>query len=204
MHVLYGIFIKAFQSSCFLPSIQSHNGPSLRLRDDLKGLLQFLGLSAGSEPQAFECGDIVRKLIMLQILRVKTGLIYWNRITGRKVTRSEKSAGYLCKHQRVLLRREFNAEVWFWVCRLFVHGLAVFMIVGRLSPVKDRKLGRPARRREVGVPTAGGQLWNAFHNCPTAHWVGDLGLGEDGVVAVSSDNVRLHGRLFASRSKIVE
>src|SRR5437016_14406943 len=36
------------------------------------------------------------------------------------------------------------------------------------------------------------------------HWVGDLGLGEDGVVAVSSDNVRLHGRLFASRSKIVE
>src|SRR5437762_7499644 len=36
------------------------------------------------------------------------------------------------------------------------------------------------------------------------HWVGDRGLGEYGVVEVSSDNVRLHGRLFASRSKIVE
>src|SRR5438876_9670419 len=36
------------------------------------------------------------------------------------------------------------------------------------------------------------------------HWVGDLGLGEDGVVAVSSDNARLHGRLFAARSRIVE
>jgi hypothetical protein len=36
------------------------------------------------------------------------------------------------------------------------------------------------------------------------HWVGDFGLGEDGVVTVSSDNGRLNGRLFASRSKIVE
>src|SRR6266568_1882997 len=36
------------------------------------------------------------------------------------------------------------------------------------------------------------------------HWVGDLGLGEDGVVEVSSDNVWLHGYLFVSRSKIVE
>ena len=35
------------------------------------------------------------------------------------------------------------------------------------------------------------------------HRVGDIGLGEDGVVSVSSDNVRLHDRLFASRSKIV-
>jgi hypothetical protein len=31
--------------------------------------------------------------------------------------------------------------------------------------------------------------------------VGDLGLGEDGVVRVSSDNVRLHDRLVASKSK---
>src|ERR1700694_1427355 len=36
------------------------------------------------------------------------------------------------------------------------------------------------------------------------HWIGDLGLGEAGGVAVSSDNVRLHGRLFAYRYKIVE
>src|SRR6266436_2301096 len=35
------------------------------------------------------------------------------------------------------------------------------------------------------------------------HWVGDLRLGQDGVVAISSDNVRLHDGLFASRSKIV-
>src|SRR5207249_5384302 len=35
------------------------------------------------------------------------------------------------------------------------------------------------------------------------YWVGNLGLGEDRVVEVSSDNIRLHGRLFASRSKIV-
>src|SRR3989449_4272277 len=36
------------------------------------------------------------------------------------------------------------------------------------------------------------------------HWVGDLRLGKDGVVAISSDNVRPHDCLFASRSKIVE
>src|ERR1019366_4791400 len=36
------------------------------------------------------------------------------------------------------------------------------------------------------------------------HWIGDLGLGKNWVVAVPPDNVRLHDRLFASRSKIVE
>jgi hypothetical protein len=36
------------------------------------------------------------------------------------------------------------------------------------------------------------------------HWVGDIRLGKDGVVGISSDNVRLHDCFFASRSKIVE
>src|SRR5713226_456583 len=35
------------------------------------------------------------------------------------------------------------------------------------------------------------------------HWVGDLGLGEDGVVALSSYNALLHGCLCAARSEFV-
>src|SRR5207237_8990535 len=35
------------------------------------------------------------------------------------------------------------------------------------------------------------------------HWVGDLGLGEDGVVEVSSDNVRLHGRSEEHTSELM-
>src|SRR6185437_10966258 len=36
------------------------------------------------------------------------------------------------------------------------------------------------------------------------HRIGYLGLGEDGIVAVPPDNVGLHVRLLASRSKIIE
>src|SRR5271157_2829140 len=36
------------------------------------------------------------------------------------------------------------------------------------------------------------------------HWVGDLGLGKDRVVAISSDNVLFHDCLCSSISKIVE
>src|ERR1022692_5149882 len=56
-----------------------------------------------------------------------------------------------------------------------------------------------AEKHDVFVPVLHDRrVVNSFR------WVGDLGLGENGVVAVSSDNVRLHGRIFASRSKIVE
>jgi hypothetical protein len=36
------------------------------------------------------------------------------------------------------------------------------------------------------------------------HLVGDFCLGEDGIVAISPDNIRLHDYFFSSKSKIVE
>src|SRR5689334_23864226 len=36
------------------------------------------------------------------------------------------------------------------------------------------------------------------------HWVRDFCLGEDGIVAISPDHIRLHDCFFSSKSKIVE
>jgi hypothetical protein len=73
--------------------------------------------------------------------------------------------------------------------------------VGTACQANDGPSGAEVRteKHDVFVPVLHDRcVVNGFH------WVGDFGLSEDGVVAVPPDNVRLHNRLFASRSKIVE
>src|SRR5271157_508807 len=60
-------------------------------------------------------------------------------------------------------------------------------------------------RAEVGTEQHNVLVLMLHHRCVVNRFyrVGDIGFGEDGVASVSSDDVRLHDRLFASSSKIV-
>ena len=69
----------------------------------------------------------------------------------------------------------------------------------RAKPMMDR----PVRRWERNSMMYSFAVLH--HRCVVnrLHRIRDIGFGEDGIVSVSSDNVRLHDRLFASSSKIV-
>jgi hypothetical protein len=83
--------------------------------------------------------------------------------------------------------------------RLWIGGEAES--IGTACQTNDGPSGAEmgAEKHDVLVPVLHDRrVVNGFHG------IRDLGLGEDGVVLVPPDNVRLHDRLLASRSKIVE